>query len=103
MYGGIVKLVARAGRKSELLDFLRWDAEVAKAQEPGTLRFDVWESANEPDVVYLYEAYVDGVAFEAHKANEPFKRFIEEIVPNLAEPPTFVVPFTQSVVTNADG
>ena len=54
MYGGIVKLVARAGRKSELLDFLRWDAEVAKAQEPGTLRFDVWESANEPDVVYLY-------------------------------------------------
>ena len=103
MYGGIVKLVARAGGKSELLDFLRWDAEVAKAQEPGTLRFDVWESANEPHVVYLYEAYVDQVAFEAHTANAPFKRFINEIVPNLAEPPTFIVPFTQSVVSIADG
>ena len=102
MYGGIIKLVPRAGGKSQLLDFLRWDAEVTKAEEPGTLRFDVWESANEPDVVYLYEAYVDELAFETHTAGAPFKRFVEEIVPDLAEPPTFVVPFTQSVVSNAD-
>ena len=52
--------------------------------------------------MYLYEAFVDGAAFEAHKAHEPFKRFIEEIVPTLAEPPTFVVPFSQCLVTNAD-
>ena len=102
MYGGIVKLVARAGGKSDLVEFLRWDAEVAKSQEPGTLRFDVWESANEPDVVFLYEAYVDEAAFRAHTSNAPFKRFIDEIVPNLAEPPAFVVPFTQSIVSNAD-
>ena len=86
-----------------MLDFLRWDAEVAKAEELGTLRFDVWDSANEPNVVYLYEAYVDQAAFEAHTANAPFKRFVKEIVPSLAEPPSFVVPFTQSVVSNADG
>ena len=53
-------------------------------------------------MVYLYEAYVDQDAFEAHTANVPFKRLIQEIVPNLAEPPTFLVPFTQSVVSNAD-
>jgi quinol monooxygenase YgiN len=53
--------------------------------------------------VYLYEAYVDPAAFDVHKANAPFKQFIEEIVPNLAEPPTFVVPFTQSVGSNTDG
>jgi quinol monooxygenase YgiN len=103
VYGGIVKLVARPGGKSALLDFLRWDAEVAKAQEPGTLRFDIWESTDEPDVVYLYEAYVDESAFGAHTANAPFKQFMAEIVPNLAEPPTFVVPFTQSTASNADG
>ena len=102
MYGGIVRLVARAGGRSELIDFLRWDTDVAKAQEPGTLRFDVWESANDPDAVYLYEAYVDQGAFEAHIANAPFKRFVDEIVPSLAEPPSFVVPFTHSVVSNAD-
>ena len=102
MYGGIVKLVTQAGRTSEVLDFLRWDAEVAKTQEPGTLRFNVWQRTDDANVVYLYEAYVDQDAFEAHKANDPFKRFIEEIGPGLAEPPTFVVPFTQSFVSNAD-
>ena len=75
MYGGIVRLVAAEGRKSELLTFLGWDADVCRAVEPGTLRFDVWESPSEPNVVYLYEAYVDQDAFGAHKANE------EEIVP----------------------
>ena len=92
MYGGMIKLVAGEGRKTELLEFLRWDAGVARADEPGTLRFDVWEIADEPDVVYLYEAYVDEAAFQAHQANEPFKRFVEEIVPNVIEPLTFVVP-----------
>ena len=103
MYGAIVKFVARAGGRPALLDFLRWDAEVAKAGEPGTLRFDVWESADEPDAVYLYEAYVDQAALDAHKEGEPFKKFVAEILPKLAEPPAFVVPFTQSVVSNADG
>ena len=53
-------------------------------------------------MVYLYEAYVDEDAFEAHKANDPFKRFVAEIVQSLAEPPAFVVPFTQSFASNAD-
>jgi quinol monooxygenase YgiN len=102
VYGGIVKLVARPDSKSALLDFLRWDAEIAKAEEPGTLRFDVWESTKEPDTVYLYEAYVDETAFAAHTANAPFKRFIDEIVPGVAEPPTFVVPFTPSTASNTN-
>ena len=52
---------------------------------------------DEPDVVYLYEAYVDHAAFEAHKANEPFKRFIDEIVPHVIEPPTFILPFSEAL------
>jgi len=99
----MIKLTAHPGRKAELLDFLRWDADVARAEEPGTLRFDVWEIVDEPDVVYLYEAYVDQAAFEAHKANAPFKRFVEEIIPNVIEPPTFVVPFTETAASNSDG
>ena len=102
MYGGMVRLVAEDGRKSELLDFLRWDAEVCRAVEPGTLRFDVWESPDEPDVVYLYETYADQDAFAAHMANEPFKKFVDEVVPTLREPPTFVVGFTNSYTSNAD-
>ena len=53
VYGGMVKLVAHPGRKPELIEFLRWDADVARSDEPGTLRFDVWEVENERDAVYL--------------------------------------------------
>src|SRR5262245_47498341 len=77
MYGGMIKVVALPGRRAELLEFLRWDAEVARAQEPGTLRFDVWEVPDEPDAFYLYEGCADDAAFEAHTAGEPFKKAAE--------------------------
>lgn len=99
MYGGMIKLVARAGRTTELLEFLRWDAEVARAQEPGTLRFDVWQVPDEPDALYLYEAFVDEAAFEAHQKSEPFKKFVAEIVPNVIEPVIFVLPFAECTVS----
>jgi hypothetical protein len=35
MYGGLVKFVVKPGMKSEFLEFLRWDAKVAKDTEPG--------------------------------------------------------------------
>ena len=76
---------------------------MCRAVEPSTLRFDVWESPNEANVVYLYEAFTDQDAFEAHKANEPFKKFVDEIVPSLFEPPTFVLPFTSSYTSNFGG
>ena len=53
MYGGLVKFVGKPGMRSEFLEFLRWDAKVAKDTEPGTLRFDVWETSPEPDVIRL--------------------------------------------------
>ena len=102
VYGGMVKLVAQPGRKPGLVEFLRWDAHVARSDEPGTLRFDVWAVPDEPDAVYLYEAYVDRAAFEVHKASEPFRKFVAEIVPSLIEPPLFVVPFAESTVSIVD-
>ena len=71
MYGGLVKLVAQPGRKPGVIEFLRWDADVARRDEPGTLRFDVWEVENERDAVYLYEAYVDRAAFDVHERSVP--------------------------------
>jgi quinol monooxygenase YgiN len=102
VYRGMVKLVAQPGRRFELVEFLRWDADVAQSDEPGTLRFDVWEVPDEADAVYLYEAYVDRAALEVHKASEPFRKFVAEIVPSLIEPPLFVVPFAESTVSIVD-
>ena len=74
-----------------------------RSDEPGTVRFDVREVQEEPDAVHLYEAYVDRAAFEVHKASEPFRKFVGEVVPSLIEPPLLVVPFAESMVSIVDG
>jgi len=85
MFGMLFKIVAKSGKKGELINFLRWDAAVAKAAEPDTLRFDVWDVPNESDALYVYEAYTDEAAFMRHKANEPYQKYIDSIEPELLE------------------
>jgi quinol monooxygenase YgiN len=75
VYGAFLRFVVKPGKREEFLEFLRWDAQVARDSEPGTLRFDVWETESEADVIYVYEAYKDLHAFETHTRNDPFKRF----------------------------
>src|SRR3954467_12282705 len=75
MYRMLTKIVVKPGKRSELLEYLRWDIEVAKESEPGTWRFDVWEA--EPGVVYLYEAYKDRGAFEDHAKGDPYEKWGE--------------------------
>jgi quinol monooxygenase YgiN len=57
---------------------------------------------DEPDAFYLYEAYADQAAFDAHKDGEPYKKFVAEIVPEVLEPVIFVFPFAHSVASVAD-
>jgi quercetin dioxygenase-like cupin family protein/quinol monooxygenase YgiN len=102
MYGMFLKLVAKQGKRDQLLEFLRWDAAVARAAEPCTIRFDVWDVPNQPDAVYLYEAYTNPEAFARHKANEPYKRFIDVIEPQLLDEKHTLFDFTESLISNAD-
>jgi (4S)-4-hydroxy-5-phosphonooxypentane-2,3-dione isomerase len=99
MYGKLVKLTTKAGKREDLLQFLTGDADVARDAEPGTLRFDVWKVPDEPEAVYLYEAYSDVEAFTQHQANEPYKRFVEEIEPELDVRVLF--DWTDSLVSNS--
>ena len=101
MYGGLVRFVVKAGKRDEFIDLLRWDAQVAKDREPGTLRLDAWEVEAETDVVYVYEVYTDSEAFDEHAQNEPVKKF-SQIMSSLIEDWTMVIPFSQSVTSNAD-
>jgi (4S)-4-hydroxy-5-phosphonooxypentane-2,3-dione isomerase len=101
MYGGLVRFVVKHGKRDELLELLRWDAQVAKDREPGTVRLDVWEVDGEPGVVYVYEVYTDPGAFEDHTKNEPVRKFAE-IMNSLVEGWTMVIPFGESVTSNAD-
>lgn len=101
MFGGIAKLTAKPGMKADLLQFLQWDVEVSRL-EPGTLRFDVWLDPADADSVILYETYVDLDAFKVHQAAAPFKKFMAEIVPNMVETVSFIVPFGSSHLSVAD-
>ncbi|GAA3515489.1 putative quinol monooxygenase [Actinocatenispora rupis] len=102
MYGGLIRFVCKPGKRSEFLDIVRWSARAARDGEPGTLRLDAYVVDGEPDVVYGYEAYVDEDAFRAHVTNPAVQKF-GEVMDDLVEGWTMVVPFTESVVSNVDG
>lgn len=52
-------------------------------------------------MVYVYEVYAGVDAFEEHTQNEPVKKF-SEIMSNLIEDWTMVIPFSESVTSNLD-
>jgi quinol monooxygenase YgiN len=97
-----MRLHVQTGMRTKLLEFLRWDADVAKRCEPGTLRFDVWQVEAEPDVLYLYEAYKDKQAFESHKENEPYKQWSNVVRDLMRREPEYVIPFAESLASNLD-
>lgn len=101
MYGGLIRFVCKPGKRSEFLDIVRWSAQVARDSEPGTLRLDAYVVDGEPDIVYGYEAYADADAFQAHVSNPAVQRF-GEVVDELVEGWTMVIPFGDSVASNAD-
>jgi (4S)-4-hydroxy-5-phosphonooxypentane-2,3-dione isomerase len=54
-------------------------------QEPGNLRFDVLEQADDPDRFVIYEVYRDEAGMAAHKATVHYARWAEAVNPWMAE------------------
>jgi quinol monooxygenase YgiN len=102
MYGCIAKLTAKPGCKEELLEFLKWDIDVSRRQEPVTFRLDFWQDPDDDNSLILYEAYVNEGANEVHQNGEPFKKFDTEVAAKLLDSVTFIVPFTESLISLAD-
>jgi quinol monooxygenase YgiN len=69
MYGALFIDEAKPGKFQELVDFMTWDAEICRDKEPGTLRFEFYQHPDNENAIYVYEAYVDEEAFQAHKKN----------------------------------
>lgn len=55
-------------------------------QEPGNLRFDVLQQADDPDRFVLYEVYRDEAGAKAHKETPHYARWAEAVAPWMAEP-----------------
>jgi quinol monooxygenase YgiN len=76
---------------------------VARDLEAGdTLRFDVWDVPNEPDAVYLYEAYRDVESFWKHQSHEPYKQFVQQVEPELLRDKYVFSDGAQSRISVAD-
>ena len=75
MFGIVFRIEAKPGKYGELVKFLTWDGEVCRDREQGTLRFEFYRDPNDDNALYVYEAYRDLDAFEAHKKNEPFQKW----------------------------
>ncbi len=58
----------------------------ASAREPGNLRFDVLQDADDATRFILYEAYVDEAAARVHKETDHYLRWRELVAPWMAEP-----------------
>ena len=76
MYGILFRIEAKPGKLQELMAHSEWTVEVCKNEEPGTLRFDIYQDQNNDQAFYVYEAYRDRAAFEAHTQNKPFQRWV---------------------------
>jgi (4S)-4-hydroxy-5-phosphonooxypentane-2,3-dione isomerase len=58
----------------------------ASVQEPGNLRFDVLQSAREPERFVLYEAYATAEAAAAHKEAAHYLAWRDRVAEWMASP-----------------
>ena len=61
----IAAINAKPGKGDELTRVMAVDAE-ERRHESGCVQFEIFQSANRPDVVLLVQHWVDQAAFEAH-------------------------------------
>jgi autoinducer 2-degrading protein len=66
MYVIIAPIRIKPGFKDQFIAAVTEDAQGSVRDEPGCLRFDVIQDANDVDRIWLYEVYKDEAAFQAH-------------------------------------
>ena len=77
MYVVIVPIQIEQGHRDEFLEALMVDAKGANEDEPGCLRFDAVQDADDDHRIWLYEVYKDEAAFQAHLQAPHFQVFKE--------------------------
>ncbi|MFD7012022.1 putative quinol monooxygenase [Rhodococcus jostii] len=68
----IVSVQVKPEKRKRFLEVIADNAARSVRDEPGCLRFDVVEHAEEPNHFFFYELYRDAEAFAEHKAAPHF-------------------------------
>ncbi|MEO4045858.1 putative quinol monooxygenase [Pseudomonas sp. CAU 1711] len=72
MYSIILKTRLKPGSREAFLAAMRDNAAASVRDEPGCLAFDLLCDHGDPDLVWLYEVYVDEAALDAHMQTAHF-------------------------------
>jgi quinol monooxygenase YgiN len=80
---------AKEGRAEDLRDELL--ALIAPAtSEPGVLRFELYSSIEDPNLLAALDTFANQDALDSHVASAPVSRFFNEVLPDLAGAPDVV-------------
>ena len=79
MYIIIASIQIKEGHKAEFIEAMLDDAKGSVNDEPGCLRFDVVQDAEDPNRIWLYEVYKDEAAFQAHTQAPHFVKWRETV------------------------
>jgi autoinducer 2-degrading protein len=63
-------------RLPDYLENVRLHARNSRS-EPGCVRYDVLQDEDDPTMICLFEVFEDEAAFQAHRAAEHYKRWME--------------------------
>ena len=81
-----VSVKIKPEKRDEFLKIIGHDAEHSVADEPGCVRFDVFEDTAEVNHFFFHEVYKDEAALEYHRATPHFKLWADANPQLLAAP-----------------
>ena len=85
MYAVCVTFTLSPGQIEAFLPLMHQQAQNSLNLEPGCSRFDVLQSSEAPEIVFLYEIYDDAAAFQLHLDSTHFKEFDQAVTPLVAD------------------
>ncbi len=86
MYVLIVTLQVKPERRAQFMEAMLGDARGSNLDEPGCLRFDVLQDAEDPNRILLYEVYRDEAAFKVHQQAPHYLKWRETVRDWFASP-----------------
>ena len=90
MYVTVVYIHVKPERVGDFLESIR-DNHESSVLEPGNLRFDILQSADDPTRFVTYMAYRDEAAAKAHRETVHYRVFRDTVADWMVEPRQNVV------------
>ncbi len=87
MYVIVAPIQIKPGLKDGFIEAMIDDAKGSVSNEPGCLRFDVIQDANDPNRIWLYEVYKDEAAFQQHMEAPHFIKWRDTVKEWMDEAP----------------